>query len=153
MKLSAHERENTGPVTPSHALRIGINGHIRSTPRPRRRHAQPRLQAERLVYHGHASAEKAVAVNYSPDEVVAFRLGDGRMLEFGKSDPQLRHLGHAWASTVHPFQGRTVDKVIAVMEAKPPKLSTQKSFYVEISRPRATESNWSRTMRRRSTRP
>ena len=67
---------------------------------------------------------------------VAFRLGDGRMLELGKDDPQLRHLDHAWASTVHAFQGRTVDNVIAVMEARHPKLSTQKSFYVEISRAR-----------------
>ena len=70
------------------------------------------------------------------DGRVAFRLGDGRTLELGKSDPQLRHLDHAWASTVHAFQGRTVDNVIAVMEAKHPKLSTQKSFYVEISRAR-----------------
>ena len=67
---------------------------------------------------------------------VAFRLGDGRMLELGRDDPQMRHLDHAWASTVHAFQGRTVDNVIAVMEAKHPKLSTQKSFYVEISRVR-----------------
>ena len=67
---------------------------------------------------------------------VAFRLGDGQTLELGKNDPQLRHLDHAWASTVHAFQGRTVDNVIAVMEAKHPKLSTQKSFYVEISRAR-----------------
>ena len=48
----------------------------------------------------------------------------------------MRHLDHAWASTVHAFQGRTVDNVIAVMEAKHQKLSTQKSFYVEISRAR-----------------
>ena len=67
---------------------------------------------------------------------VAFRLGNGRMLELGKDDPQLRHLDHAWASTVHAYQGRTVDNVIAVKEAKHPKLSTQKSFYVEISRAR-----------------
>ena len=67
---------------------------------------------------------------------VAFRLGDGRMLELGRDDPQMRHLDHAWASTVHAFQGRTVDNVIAVMEANHPKLSTQKSFYVEISRAR-----------------
>ena len=45
----------------------------------------------------------------------------------------LRHLDHAWASTVHAFQGRTVDKVIAAMEAGHPHLMTQKSFYVEIS--------------------
>ena len=53
-----------------------------------------------------------------------------------RRDPQLRHLDHAWASTVHAFQGRTVDNVIAAMEARHPHLTTQKSFYVEISRAR-----------------
>ena len=67
---------------------------------------------------------------------VSFRLEDGRNLELDKSDPQLRHLDRAWASTVHAFQGRTVDNVIAAMEARHPNLTTQKSFYVEISRAR-----------------
>ena len=67
---------------------------------------------------------------------VSFRLTDGRTLELGKNDSQLRHVDHAWASTVHAFQGRTVDNVIAVMEANHPHLTTQKSFYVEISRAR-----------------
>ena len=67
---------------------------------------------------------------------VSFRLEDGRRLEMGKHDPQLRHLDHAWAATVHGFQGRTVDNVIAVMEAGHPHLTTRKTFYVEISRAR-----------------
>ena len=67
---------------------------------------------------------------------VTFRLEDGKTLELGKGDQQLRHLDHAWASTVHAFQGRTVDNVIAAMEARHPHLTTQKSFYVEISRAR-----------------
>ena len=67
---------------------------------------------------------------------VAFRLEDGRAIEFGRDDSQLRHLDHAWASTVHAFQGRTVDNVIAAMEANHPHLTTRKSFYVEISRAR-----------------
>ena len=67
---------------------------------------------------------------------VAFRLEDGRRLDLRPGDPQLRHLDHAWASTVHAFQGRTVDNVIAAMEARHPHLTTQKSFYVEISRAR-----------------
>ena len=37
---------------------------------------------------------------------------------------------------MHSFQGRMVDKVIAAMEANHPTLTTQKSFYVEISRAR-----------------
>ena len=58
------------------------------------------------------------------------------MLDLKSSDPQLRHIDRAWASTVHAFQGRTVDTVIAAMEANHPHLTTQKSFYVEISRAR-----------------
>ena len=67
---------------------------------------------------------------------VSFQLEDGRSLELDRNDPQLRHLDRAWSSTVHAFQGRTVDNVIAAMEAKHPNLTTQKSFYVEISRAR-----------------
>ena len=67
---------------------------------------------------------------------VLFRLEDGRSLELDNNDAQLRHLDRAWASTVHAFQGRTVDNVIAAMEARHPNLTTQKSFYVEISRAR-----------------
>ena len=67
---------------------------------------------------------------------VAFRLEDGRRLDLRPGDPQLRHLDHAWASTVHAFQGRTVDNVIAAIEARHLHLTTQKGFYVEISRAR-----------------
>ena len=67
---------------------------------------------------------------------ISLRLEDGRSLAMTSSDPQLRHLDHAWASTVHAFQGRTVDNVIAAMQANHPHLTTQKSFYVEISRAR-----------------
>ena len=67
---------------------------------------------------------------------VTFRLEDGRSLDLAPGDPQLRHVDRAWASTVHAFQGRTVDTVIAAMEANHPHLTTQKSFYVEISRAR-----------------
>ena len=70
------------------------------------------------------------------DGRVSFRLEDGRTIELGGADPQLRHLDHAWASTVHAFQGRTVDNVIAAMEANHPNLTTAKAFYVEISRAR-----------------
>ena len=70
------------------------------------------------------------------DGSVRFRLEDGRVLDMRKDDPQLRHIDRAWASTVHAFQGRTVDTVIAAMEANHPHLTTQKTLYVEISRAR-----------------
>lgn len=40
---------------------------------------------------------------------------DGRKLELGRSDPQLRYLDRAWASTVNAFPGWTVDRVIAAI--------------------------------------
>ena len=67
---------------------------------------------------------------------VTFALEDGRTLELKDGDAQLRHIDRAWASTVHAFQGRTVDTVIAAMEAGHPHLTTQKTLYVEISRAR-----------------
>ena len=232
LALSPRERENTGLMAPSHALRGGINAHIRERLARDGAIHGPAFEGERLVSRGYTSAEKMLAANYSPGDVVAFhreytslgvakgderrvggvdhkrgtvilegpggenvawrprqvgarrggvevfraermdlragdrirwtrndaglglvnsdtaevaavrgdrvalRLGDGRALELGRDDPQLRHLDYAWASTVHAFQGRTVDNVIAVMEANHPHLTTQKSFYVEISRAR-----------------
>ena len=62
-----------------------------------------------------------------------FLLKEGRKLTLTPGDPQLRHLDHAWASTMHTFHGRTVDTVIAAMEANHPHLTTAKAFYVEIS--------------------
>ena len=230
--LSDRERENTGVMAPSHALRREINGRIRERLARDGAIRGPAYESERLVSHGYTNAEKALAANYAPGDIVAFhrgyrslgvekgderrvarvdaaigtvflegpkrtetawrprmagakrggvevyrtegielragdrvrwtrndiglglvnsgtaevaavrgnrvsfRLEDGRTMELGKNDPQLRHLDHAWAATVHGFQGRTVDRVIAAMESRHPHLTTLKSFYVEISRAR-----------------
>ena len=244
LALPPEARENTGVMAPSHELRVAINGHIRQRLVREGRIRGPSMISERLVSKGYTNAEKALAGNYAPGDVVAFhrpykrlgvrkgderrvagvdheartvmleggdggtvawkpaevggrrggtevyraeeielragdrirwtrndaglglvnsrtaevaalgngraafRLEDGRQLELGRGDPQLRHLDHAWASTVHAFQGRTVDNVIAAMEARHPHLTTQKSFYVEISRARPRRA---RDRRRRRT--
>ena len=85
--------------------------------------------------HGLVNSQTA-EVSAVRDGRAAFRLEDGRMLALGPGDPQLRHVDRAWAATVHAFQGRTVDTVIAAMEANHPTLTTQKTLYVEISRAR-----------------
>ncbi len=232
LALSPEERERTGVMAPSHELREGINAHIRERLAREGRIAGPVLQTRRLVSKDYTHAEKALASNYAPGDVVAFhrpyrRLGvekgdercvmgvdrkaravllddghggrvawkpseiggrkggtevyraetvelragdrirwtrndrglglvnsgtaevigvrngrvtflleEGRRLTLTPGDPQLRHLDHAWAATVHAFQGRTVDNVIAAMEANHPNLTTAKAFYVEISRAR-----------------
>ncbi|MYE00733.1 MAG: relaxase domain-containing protein, partial [Alphaproteobacteria bacterium] len=64
------------------------------------------------------------------------RTEDGRTLEWRHDDPQLRHILHAWASTVHAAQGTTRDRVIAVADAGHGHLGGLQSFYVQISRAR-----------------
>ena len=232
LKLTPEERERTGVMTPSHALRQSVNEHIRERLVREGRIAGPELRTRRLVSKGYTRAEKALASNYEAGDVVAFhrpykrlgvekgderrvervdrknrtvhfesldgstvawkpseiggrqggtevyrtesmelragdrirwtrndqslgvvnsgqaevlgvrngrvtfRLEEGGTLTLTPGDPQLRHIDRAWCSTVHAFQGRTVNNVIAAMEATHPKLTTQKSFYVEISRAR-----------------
>ena len=67
---------------------------------------------------------------------VRFALEDGRSLSLRHGDPQLRHLDHAWSSTVHGAQGSTADGVIAVLDSGHGSLTDQSTFYVEISRAR-----------------
>ena len=68
--------------------------------------------------------------------VVVFRLDDGKTARLGDGDAQLRHIDRAFAATVHAFQGRTVDRILAAMPAENPNLVNQRAFYVAISRAR-----------------
>ena len=232
LALSPEEREKTGLMAPSHALRERVNEIVRERLTRDGVVHGPAMQTERLASRGFTSAEKALARNYRPGDVVgfhrpykrlgvekgdelrvagvdggagtvtlagkdggtvawepgrlaaraggvevykvesmelragdrirwtrndaglglvnsqtaevtgvaegrvSFRLEGGRMLDMNAGDPQLRHVDRAWASTVHAFQGRTVDNVIAAIEANHPNLTTQKMLYVEISRAR-----------------
>jgi len=46
----------------------------------------------------------------------------------------LRHIDYGYTHTVHAAQGKTSPNVIAVVESYRTNLTTQKNFYVEISR-------------------
>ena len=61
---------------------------------------------------------------------------DDRRLKMDFDDPRLRHIAHAYATTVHAAQGLTRDKVIAVLDSGHGFLANQQTFYVEISRAR-----------------
>ncbi len=67
---------------------------------------------------------------------VRLRTADGSTLSLKHEDPQLRHIDHAWSSTVHGAQGSTADGVIAVLDSGHGLLTDQATFYVEISRAR-----------------
>ena len=63
---------------------------------------------------------------------VRFRMDNGRTCSISRNDPQLRHIDHAYSTTVHGAQGMTSPRVIAVLEAG--GRADQDLLYVEISR-------------------
>ncbi|MYE00495.1 MAG: AAA family ATPase, partial [Alphaproteobacteria bacterium] len=63
---------------------------------------------------------------------VRFRDDEGRTFSFLHGHPQLRHLDHAYCSTVHASQGRTARAVIAVLDAH--GALDRALFHVELSR-------------------
>ncbi len=79
---------------------------------------------------------EAAVVESIGKEGVRFRLENGKEAGLDENDPQLRHMDRAWAATVHSFQGKTVDHIVAAMPAGNPNLTNQRAFYVAISRAR-----------------
>lgn len=81
------------------------------------------------------NGQTARVISVGP-KTVRIRTEDGRSLRLSRDDPQLRHIDHAYSSTVHAAQGLTADRVIAVLESGHGALTDQATFYVEISRAR-----------------
>ena len=67
---------------------------------------------------------------------VRFRLDDDSTTRLADGDPQLRHMDRAFAATVHAYQGKTGDRIIAAMPGGNAQLTNQQAFYVAISRAR-----------------
>ena len=67
---------------------------------------------------------------------VRFDLGGGERLSLSRDDPQLRHIDHAWSTTVHGAQGMTRDAAIGVLDTGHGRLTGQAGLYVEASRAR-----------------
>ena len=63
------------------------------------------------------------------------RLDNGRRLAPHLDEDWLRHIDHAWTSTVHRAQGRTTDTVIAVLDSDS-MMTDRALLYVEMSRAR-----------------
>ena len=72
LRLSPQERANTGLMAPSHALREDINAIVRERLVRDGAISGPALNTERLVSRGYTNAEKSLAANYAPGDVVAF---------------------------------------------------------------------------------
>ncbi|MCP4526816.1 MAG: hypothetical protein GY833_13045, partial [Aestuariibacter sp.] len=85
---------------------------------------------------GLVNSEIAEVTGIDKEGNVTLQKEDGGTLTLEANAPALQFIDHAWASTAHAFQGRTVDDIIGVMHASHPHLTDQKAFYVEISRAR-----------------
>ena len=118
-------------ASPGHAD-LRVNGDIGGIRPTGRRHGFDRVR--------HASMRTACGLITGTSR---------RTLDLRTGDPQLRHIDRAWASTVHTFQGRTVDHVIAAMEANHP-ISPRRSPSTSKSRAPATAPSSSPTTARRS---
>lgn len=75
-------------------------------------------------------------INSINDKQLTATLESGEVLKLNLKDNILKHIDYAYASTIHAAQGKTFDKVIGVIEAEHPHLTTQKAFYVTLSRAR-----------------
>ena len=70
------------------------------------------------------------------DKHIILQLQTGHTKTFSKTDPILKHMDYAYASTVHAAQGKTAKYVIGVLESEHKHLTNQRSFYVTLSRAR-----------------
>ena len=117
---SGNAAHNLG-VYETAAIEIRAGDRVRWTRNRKARRRTPAL----------VNGEEARVLSIGPERV-RLMAGDGTEYSLARGDPHLRHLDHAWSSTVHGAQGRTAKKVIAVLDAG--RMANQEMFYVEVSR-------------------
>ena len=83
---------------------------------------------------GTINGERATVEKITPKRVHV-RMHSGRTIRFAHDDDDLRHIDHAWSSTVHRAQGITTNNVIAVLDSAG-MMSDRAMLYVEMSRAR-----------------
>ena len=83
---------------------------------------------------GLINGERATVERIAGDRIDV-RTQSGRGLRFAVDDDDLRHIDHAWSSTVHRAQGLTRDNAIAVLDSAS-MMSDRATLYVEMSRAR-----------------
>lgn len=79
------------------------------------------------------NSDQATITNITHDKIT-IKLESGRHITFAVSSNEIKHIDHSYAITAHKAQGLTCDIVIAVVESYRKHLTTQKNFYVSISR-------------------
>ena len=83
---------------------------------------------------GDVSNSDTAKVTNITNKHITFQLQTGHTKTFARTDPILKHMDYAYASTVHAAQGKTAKHVIGVLESGHKHLTNQRSFYVTLSR-------------------
>jgi ATP-dependent exoDNAse (exonuclease V) alpha subunit len=65
---------------------------------------------------------------------ISLKLDSGKIIRIKKDSVEAKHIDHSYAVTTHKAQGLSCENVIAICESSRAKLTSQKNFYVEISR-------------------
>jgi conjugative relaxase-like TrwC/TraI family protein len=79
------------------------------------------------------NSNQATITNITHDKIT-IKLESGRNVTFATTSNEIKHIDHSYSITAHKAQGLTCDNVIAVVESYRKHLTTQKNFYVSISR-------------------
>ena len=77
-----------------------------------------------------------LAIKTIDEQSITIHTPTGEEHTLERNNPILQHIDYGYASTVHAAQGKTFDRVIGIMEANHPHLTTQPLFYVTLSRAR-----------------
>ena len=109
-------------------IRIRAGDRIRWTRNRAKPRGAGRVRAPHLV-----NGEEATILAIDSRRV-HFRTEQGDRTSLLRTDPQLRHIDHAYSITVHGAQGRTYRSAIGVLDSGHGALTTQSTFYVEVSR-------------------
>ena len=67
---------------------------------------------------------------------MTFDLDRNKSISLSVKDKAIRHIDHAWATTTHAYQGKTVNHAILVMPSRFSPLTSLKSLYTGASRHR-----------------
>jgi conjugative relaxase-like TrwC/TraI family protein len=86
---------------------------------------------ERGIINGTRGVIEAI----QPETGITVKTDTGQRLTLPLDSIAARSLDHAYASTVHDFQGSTVDRILIGLSSTE-RLATQKAFYVAVSRMR-----------------
>lgn len=79
------------------------------------------------------NSDQAEIINTTKGNIT-IKLASGRNITLAKTSNEIKHIDHSYAITAHKAQGLTCENVIAVVESHRKYLTTQKNFYVSISR-------------------